>query len=113
MRLTEMNRRLSSCWHHDQIEAKSGLGAAGQTQDAKSNPAALTDPTDIWSSINGLRVQELGWQQSLRDGEVVVVAGTISSATIPTATPPPTRGAAMLEMHQGGRRIAPFNDRPA
>ena len=91
-----------------QIEAKSGLGAAGQTQDAKSDLGALTDPTDIWSSINGLRVQELGWQQSLRDGEVVVVAGTISSATIPTATPPPTPGAAMLEYTKagGGSRLS-------
>ena len=65
-------------WITTQIEAKSGLGAAGQTQDAKSNLGTLTDPTDIWSSINGARVPELGWQESLRDGEVVVVAGMIS-----------------------------------
>ena len=38
----------------------------------------LTDPTGIWSSVNGFRVPELAWQQSLRDGEVVVVAGMIS-----------------------------------
>jgi porin len=31
-----------------------------------------------WSNVNGFRVPELAWQQSLREGEVVVVAGMVS-----------------------------------
>ena len=65
-------------WLSTQIEAKSGLGTEATTQDAKSNLGTLTDPTDIWSSINGFRVPELAWQESLRDGEIVVVAGMLS-----------------------------------
>src|SRR5208282_5185254 len=52
--------------------------SAGDTQDAKSNLGTLTDPDGIWSSVNGFRVPELAWQQSLRDGEIVVVAGMVS-----------------------------------
>lgn len=64
-------------WLSAHIEAKSGLGAAGQTQSASRNLGSITDPTGIWSGINGIRVPELAWQQSLRGGEVVVVAGMI------------------------------------
>jgi len=61
-----------------QIQAKSGLGSPGATQDAQSNLGTLTDPNGIWSSVNGFRVPELAWQESLRDGEIVVLAGMIS-----------------------------------
>jgi len=65
-------------WISSQVEAKDGLDAAGGTQSAKSNLGTLTDPTGIWSDINGFRVPELAWQQSLCDGEVVAVAGMVS-----------------------------------
>jgi porin len=65
-------------WISTQIEAKSGLGAAGQKQDARHNLGSVTDPTGIWSSVDGLRIPELAWQQSLRDGELVLVAGMVS-----------------------------------
>lgn len=65
-------------WISTQIEAKTGLGSAGQTQDARRNLGTITDPTGIWSSVNGFRIPELAWQQSLRNGEVVLVAGMIS-----------------------------------
>ena len=65
-------------WISAQIEAKTGLGDNGQTQDARRNLGSITDPTGIWSSVNGFRIPELAWQQSLNDGEVVVVAGMVS-----------------------------------
>ena len=65
-------------WITTQIEAKTGLGAAGGTQDARKNLGSVTDPTGIWSSVNGFRIPELAWQQSFRDGELVVVAGMVS-----------------------------------
>jgi porin len=65
-------------WISTQVEAKNGLGPAGDTQSAKSNLGTVTDPTGIWSSVNGFRVPELAWQQSLRHGEIVVVAGMVS-----------------------------------
>ena len=65
-------------WLSAQVEAKSGLGTAGATQSPKSNLGTLTEPNYNWSSVNGFRVPELAWQQSLRDGEVVVVAGMVS-----------------------------------
>ena len=65
-------------WITTQIEAMSGLGTGAQTQDAKSNLGTITDPTGIWSSQEGLRVPELAWQQSLHDGQWVVVAGMIN-----------------------------------
>jgi porin len=65
-------------WISTQVEAKTGLGDAGGTQSPKSNLGTLTEANDDWSSVNGFRVPELAWQQSLRDGEVVVVAGMVS-----------------------------------
>jgi porin len=65
-------------WISTQVEAKTGLGDAGGTQSPKSNLGTLTEPNYTWSSVNGVRVPELAWQQSLRDGEVVLVAGMVS-----------------------------------
>jgi porin len=65
-------------WISSQIEAKTGFDSASGTQSAKSNLGTVTDPTGIWSSINGFRVPELAWQQSLHNGEIVVVAGMVS-----------------------------------
>ncbi len=74
----EVPRSGTAGWISAQVEAKTGLGSAGAEQSAKSNLGTVTDPTGIWSSVNGFRIPELAWQQSLRDGEVVVVAGMIS-----------------------------------
>jgi hypothetical protein len=65
-------------WISSQVEAKNGLEFAGNTQSAKSNLGTVTDPTGIWSDVNGFRVPELAWQQSARHGEIVVVAGMVS-----------------------------------
>lgn len=65
-------------WLTTKIAAKSGLGAAGETQSAARNLGSISDPTGIWSSVNGVRVPELAWQQSLRNGELVVVAGMVN-----------------------------------
>lgn len=65
-------------WVSSQVEAKTGLNSAGSTQSAKSNLGTVTDPTGIWSGVNGFRVPELAWQQSARHGEIVVVAGMVS-----------------------------------
>ena len=65
-------------WISAQVNAKTGLGAAGKTQNARLNLGSATDPTGIWSDVNGFRIPELAWQQSFRDGEFVVVAGMVS-----------------------------------
>jgi porin len=65
-------------WLSAQIEAKTGLGSAGDNQSAKSNLGTLTSPAGIWSSHNGWQIPELAWQQSFRHGEVVVLAGMVS-----------------------------------
>ncbi len=65
-------------WISSQVEAKTGLGDAGDKQDAKSNLGSLTDPTGIWSSKQGVRVPELAWQESLCSGKAVVIAGVVS-----------------------------------
>jgi len=65
-------------WISSQVEAKNGLDSASNKQSAKSNLGTLTDPTGIWSDVNGFRVPELAWQQSARSGEIVVVAGMVS-----------------------------------
>ncbi len=65
-------------WISSQVEAKNSFESAGQTQSAKSNLGTVTDPTGIWSSLNGVRVPELAWQQSARSGEIVVVAGVVN-----------------------------------
>jgi hypothetical protein len=65
-------------WLSAQIEAKTGLGQSGETQSAQSNLGTLTNPTGIWSSVNGFRIPELAWQQSFREGEVVLLAGMVS-----------------------------------
>ena len=65
-------------WISSQVDAKTGLGEAGDTQSARSNLGTLTNPTGIWSSHNGFRVPELAWQQSLCEGEIVVVAGMVN-----------------------------------
>jgi len=68
----------TSGWISSQVEAKNGLESAGNTQSAKSNLGTVTDPTGIWSDVNGFRVPELAWQQSARHGEIVVLAGMVS-----------------------------------
>ena len=65
-------------WISSQMEAKNGLDASGGSQSAKSNLGTLTDPTGIWSSVNGFRIPELAWQQSVRHGEIIAVAGMVS-----------------------------------
>lgn len=67
-------------WISSEIDAKSDLGSAASpdTSSAKSNLGTLTNPTGIWSTKDGFRVPELAWQQSLRNGEINVVAGMIS-----------------------------------
>jgi porin len=65
-------------WISSHLQAKNSFESAGKTQSAKSNLGTVTDPTGIWSSVNGLRVPELAWQQSARRGEIVVVAGMVS-----------------------------------
>jgi hypothetical protein len=70
----------SAGWLSSQIDIKSGLDNAGNSQSAQSNLGTLTDPTGIWSKINGVRVPELAWQQSLCDGKLVGVAGMIKQS---------------------------------
>lgn len=65
-------------WISSQVEAKSGFTSASDKQSAKSNLGTVTNPTGIWSSVNGVRVPELAWQQSARNGEIVMVAGMVS-----------------------------------
>ena len=65
-------------WISSQVEAKNGLESASNKQSAKSNLGTVTDPTGIWSSVNGFRMPELAWQQSARHGEIVLVAGMVS-----------------------------------
>jgi porin len=65
-------------WISAQIEAKTGLGSAGDTQSAGSNLGMITEPTSIWSGVNGFRIPELAWQQSFRHGEIVALAGMVS-----------------------------------
>ena len=65
-------------WVSAQIEAKTGLGSAGDTQSARSNLGTISNPTSIWSDVNGFRIPELAWQQSFRHGEIVALAGMVS-----------------------------------
>jgi porin len=64
-------------WMSAQVAAKSGLGGAGTDESAQTNLGTLTSPTGIWSSHNGFRIPELAWQQSLRNGEIVFLAGVV------------------------------------
>jgi hypothetical protein len=50
-------------WISSQIEAKSGLGYAGQDQDARKNLGTITDPTGIWSSVNDVLGVGFVWSQ--------------------------------------------------
>jgi porin len=65
-------------WVSTQIENKTGFDSASSSQSAKSNLGTVTNPTGIWSDVNGFRIPELAWQQSLRHGEIVVVAGMVN-----------------------------------
>ncbi len=67
-------------WLSAKINAKSGLGAAGNTESAARNLGSVADPTGIWSGVNGIRVPELAWQQSLADGKLVLVSGMLDQS---------------------------------
>jgi porin len=67
-------------WLSTRVYAQTGLNAAGSTQSAARNLGTASDPTGIWSSVDGFRIPELAWQQSLRDGEIVVVAGMVQQS---------------------------------
>jgi porin len=65
-------------WISAQIEAKSGLGTAGSQESAQTSLKTLTSPMGAWSGREGFRIPELAWQQSLRNGELVFLAGMVS-----------------------------------
>jgi len=65
-------------WIRTQLDDKAGIGYAGQHQDAGRNLGTVTDPTGIWSNVNGIRVPELAWGQSFLDGELVALAGVVN-----------------------------------
>lgn len=67
-------------WLSTQIKVKTGLGDSGDTQSAKSNLGTITDPTGLWSSFNGIAIQELAWQQSFRNGDLVFLGGVLNQA---------------------------------
>lgn len=67
-------------WISAEVAAKSGLGTAGADQSARLNLGTLTQPSGNWSSINGMRLPEMAWMQSLRDGEWVLVAGMVDQS---------------------------------
>ncbi len=65
-------------WVTAQFETKASLGSAAATQDAQRNLGTITDPTAIWSSVNGIWIPQLAWQQSFHEGQWVVVAGMVN-----------------------------------
>jgi carbohydrate-selective porin OprB len=67
----------SAGWISSEIKLKSGFTSASDTQSAQSNVGTLTDPTGVWSKINGIYIPELAWQQSLFGGRLVAVAGMV------------------------------------
>ena len=67
-------------WISSQVNAQTGLGPAGDRQDARTNLGTTADPTSLWSSHEGWRVPELAWQQSFCDGKCVLLAGIINQA---------------------------------
>jgi hypothetical protein len=67
-------------WLSAKILGKTGLGPAGQDQDAQKNLGTLTSPTAQWSSDNGFRIPELAWQESFHPGKFVAVAGVVDQA---------------------------------
>ena len=69
-------------WFSTQIKVKTGLNDSGDTQSARSNLGTITDPTGLWSGFNGIAVQELAWQQSFRDGQLVFL-GSASAGQAP------------------------------
>jgi len=67
-------------WLSTQIKVKTGLDDSGDTQSAKANLGTITDPTGLWSRYNGLAIQELAWQQSFRNGDLVFLGGVLNQA---------------------------------
>jgi carbohydrate-selective porin OprB len=65
-------------WLRAQVDEKTGINSASEHQDAQSNIGSITDPTSVWSSVNGIRVAELAWGQSFRDGQFVALAGVVN-----------------------------------
>jgi len=70
-------RARTAGWLSTQIEAKAALNNAARAQSAQTNIGSITNPSGTWSSVNGFRIPELAWQQSLGNGEVVIVAGMV------------------------------------
>ena len=70
----------SAGWLTAKINAQTGLGAAGDTQSAARNLGTVADPTGIWSSVDGFRIPQLAWQQSLADGRFVAIAGMVDQS---------------------------------
>jgi hypothetical protein len=62
------------------IGRPSSPSKSSTTNSAQANLGTIADPAGIWSSVNGLLVPELAWQQSFRDGELVVVGGVVNQS---------------------------------
>ena len=61
-----------------QAGSTTGVGSAGFHQDARTSLETVTDPTGLWHFRNGFAIPELAWQQSLRNGGLVFLAGMVS-----------------------------------
>ena len=50
---------------------KTGFDSASGTQSAKSNLGTVTDPTGLWSDVNGLRLRAMHrfWEVSVEEAK--------------------------------------------
>ena len=69
----------------------------GKHQNAQTSLRTVREP-DGNLVHNGFWIPELAWQQSLKNGEIVLLAGMVSRGTTSTRTPTPTRPAASLKL---------------
>lgn len=67
-------------WLSTEVNVQLGLSSASRTQSPQGNLGAIVNPQANVFGPNGLWLSELAWQQSLRDGTVVLLAGLVDQA---------------------------------
>ena len=78
--VTEMTNSGRAGWVSTEINTQLGLSPASRTQSPQGNLGSVVNPLATVFGPNGIWISELAWQQSLMDGELVMLAGQVDQS---------------------------------
>jgi hypothetical protein len=78
--VTELTNAGRAGWLSTEVNVQLGLSPASRTQMPQGNLGSIVNPQATVFGPNGIWVSELAWQQSMMDGELVLLAGQVDQS---------------------------------